>query len=157
METSNEELQATNEELVASNEELQSTNEELHSVNEELYTVNAEHQQKIADLTELTADMDNLLAGTEVHTLFLDGELRLRKFTPKIAETFHLLPQDLGRRIDTFTHTLEHEDLVAEIERTLEDGQRREREVRDKAGRWYLTAEGPPCETPFQDRSGLLK
>ena len=102
METSNEELQATNEELVASNEELQSTNEELHSVNEELYTVNAEYQRKIAELTELTDDMDNLLLSTDVGTIFLDRELCIRKFTPKIAETFNLLPQDLGRRVSTF-------------------------------------------------------
>ena len=104
LETSNEELQATNEELVASNEELQSTNEELHSVNEELYTVNAEYQKKIAELTELNADMDSLLASTEVHTVFLDRDLTIRKFTPKIAEVFNLLPQDVGRRIDNFTH-----------------------------------------------------
>lgn len=138
METSNEELQATNEELVASNEELQSTNEELHSVNEELYTVNAEHQQKIAQLTELTADMDNLLASTEVHTLFLDRELRLRKFTPKIAETFHLLPQDVGRRIDSFTHTLDHDGLLEDIRRTLAEGVSLERETKDASGKKYL-------------------
>jgi two-component system CheB/CheR fusion protein len=138
METSNEELQATNEELIASNEELQSTNEELHSVNEELYTVNAEHQQKIAELTELTNDMDNLLASTEVHTLFLDADLRLRKFTPKIAETFHLLPQDVGRRIESFTHTVQHEGLLDDIRRTLAEGVTIEREVRDLGGRDYL-------------------
>src|SRR5678809_666547 len=108
METSNEELQATNEELIASNEELQSTNEELHSVNEELFTVNAEYQNKIAQLTELTADMDNLLTSTQVHTIFLDRNLCIRKFTPKIAETFNLLPQDIGRRIDNFTYTIDH-------------------------------------------------
>src|SRR5262249_37439492 len=84
-----EEQETANEELQASNEELQSTNEELHSVNEELYTVNAEYQKKIAELTELTADMDNLLVSTEVHTVFLDRDLCLRKFTPRIAETFN--------------------------------------------------------------------
>ena len=105
LETSNEELQATNEELVASNEELQSTNEELHSVNEELYTVNAEHQRKIDQLTQLTADMDNLLESIDVGTVFLDRELCIRKFTPRIADVFHILPQDVGRRIDSFSIT----------------------------------------------------
>ncbi|MCW8137571.1 MAG: PAS domain-containing protein, partial [Planctomycetota bacterium] len=138
LETSNEELQATNEELVASNEELQSTNEELHSVNEELYTVNAEHQQKIGELTELTADMDNLLASTEVHTLFLDDDLRLRKFTPEIAAAFRLLPQDVGRRIDTFAHDLDYPELIDDTRRVLERGERRDREVRDAGGRTYL-------------------
>jgi two-component system CheB/CheR fusion protein len=133
-ETSNEELQATNEELIASNEELQSTNEELHSVNEELYTVNAEYQAKIAELTELTADVNNLLEGTEVHTLFLDPELKIRKFTPKIGETFNLLPQDVGRRFDTFAHTLEDDRLFADVKHVLETGESVQREVTDRRG-----------------------
>ncbi len=78
----NEQLQAANEELTASNQELQSTNEELHSVNEELYTVNAEHQRKIDELMELNDDIDNLLSTSNVHTLFVDTEMRLRRFTP---------------------------------------------------------------------------
>ena len=123
LETSNEELQATNEELVASNEELQSTNEELHSVNEELYTVNAEYQKKIAELTQLTADMDNLLESTQVHTLFLDRNLCIRKFTPRIAETIHLVPQDVGRRIDSFTHNIDFPGLMDELSRVMDTGQ----------------------------------
>ncbi len=138
LETSNEELQATNEELVASNEELQSTNEELHSVNEELYTVNAEYQKKIAELTEMTADMDNLLASTQVHTIFLDRELRIRKFTPKIADTFNLLPQDLGRRIDSFTHGIDHPSLMEDLKRVLETGEPFEKQVQDRRGNWFL-------------------
>ncbi|MCS6851501.1 MAG: PAS domain-containing protein [Gemmataceae bacterium] len=138
LETSNEELQATNEELVASNEELQSTNEELHSVNEELYTVNAEYQKKITELLELTSDMDNLLQSTQVHTLFLDRNLCIRKFTPCIAETFNLLPQDIGRRIDHFTYSIDQPALVDDMRRVMETGQPLEQQVRDRRGRWFL-------------------
>jgi two-component system CheB/CheR fusion protein len=138
METSNEELQATNQELTAANEELQSTNEELHSVNEELYTVNGEFQKKISELTQLSADVDNLLASTEVHTIFLDRQLRLRKFTPKIAETFSLLPQDVGRRIDHFTYTIDHPGLLADLQAVLDDPTPLERQVRDRRGHWFL-------------------
>ncbi|HET9767280.1 MAG TPA: chemotaxis protein CheB [Thermoanaerobaculia bacterium] len=129
LEASNEELQASNEELQASNEELQSTNEELQSVNEELYTVNAEYQRKITELTELTNDMDNLLASTEVGTIFLDGQLRIRKFTPQVAGTFGLLPQDVGRAIDTFVHKLHYPELVADLRRVLVSGQPVERDL----------------------------
>src|SRR5213076_562632 len=106
LETSNEEMQATNEELVASNEELQSTNEELHSVNEELYTVNAEHQRKIEELVQLNADMQHFLESTDVGTLFLDRNLCIRKYTPRIASVFHIQQQDIGRRIRHFSHSL---------------------------------------------------
>lgn len=136
LETSNEELQATNEELVASNEELQSTNEELHSVNEELYTVNAEYQKKINDLTELTNDMDSLMESTDVATVFLDGELCIRKFTPQIAPVFKLLPHDIGRCIDSFAHHLLCDHLMENIRRVLQTGQPVEAEVQDRQGSW---------------------
>jgi two-component system, chemotaxis family, CheB/CheR fusion protein len=97
-ETANEELQATNEELIASNEELQSTNEELHSVNEELYTVNAEYQKKNVELQELNDDIEHLLNGTDVATMFLDRQLCIRKFTPRIAETFRSSRRTSGGR-----------------------------------------------------------
>ena len=138
LETSNEELQATNEELVASNEELQSTNEELHSVNEELYTVNAEHQRKIAQLTQLTADMDNLLESIDVGTVFLDRDLCIRKFTPRITHVFHILPQDVGRRIDSFASNIEYDGLVDGIAAVLETESPSERQVQDRQGNWYL-------------------
>lgn len=129
METSNEELQATNEELVASNEELQSTNEELHSVNEELYTVNAEYQKKIAELTEMTADLDSLLHSTELGVIFLDRELCIRKFTPRIADAFHLMPSDVGRRIASFAHNIRHPGLLSDLRSVLETGEAIEKEV----------------------------
>jgi two-component system CheB/CheR fusion protein len=138
LETSNEELQATNEELVASNEELQSTNEELHSVNEELYTVNAEHQRKIVELTTLTDDMDNVLTSTRVHTVFLDRELRIRKFTPLAAEIFGLLPQDLGRSFEGFAHRLRREELNEELRQVLQTGEPLESESQDAQGNWFL-------------------
>jgi two-component system CheB/CheR fusion protein len=138
LETSNEEMQATNEELVASNEELQSTNEELHSVNEELYSVNAEYQQKIAELKELNTDMQHLLEGTDVGTLFLDRDLRIRRFTPRIASVFHIVEHDIGRQIGDFSNSIERDSLMQDIERARRDGTTLEVEVRDSAGTPYF-------------------
>lgn len=138
LQSMNEEAQSTNEQLTASNEELQSTNEELHSVNEELYTVNAEHQRKIDELTELNDDIDNLLTSTNVHTLFLDSRLRLRRFTPRIADIFNLIPQDIGRPIDSFTHKLQESQLSDLIKQVINDESPIQKEVKDKSGQWYL-------------------
>jgi two-component system, chemotaxis family, CheB/CheR fusion protein len=139
LETSNEELQASNEELQTSNEELQSTNEELQSVNEELYTVNAEYQRKIGELTEMTNDMDNLLASTEIGTIFLDAELKIRKFTPQIAKAFSLVPHDVGRSIETFVHQMKHPELVEDLNRVLATGQPVERELGDVDGKAFYS------------------
>lgn len=138
LETSNEELQATNEEMMASNEELQSTNEELHSVNEELYTVNSEYERKISELTRLTADMDNLLHSTDVGTVFVDKEARIRKYTPAVASTFSFIPQDIGRPIDHFAHRIRDPKMMDRIRSVLETGEGVEREVQNRAGDWLL-------------------
>ncbi|WP_422860721.1 chemotaxis protein CheB [Flagellimonas sp. S174] len=139
VETSNEELQATNEELLAANEELQSTNEELQSVNEELHTVNAELQQKIEDLGSLNADMDNLLQSTDIGTIFLDRELRIRKFTPAIREHFSLRDSDIDRPIHHFTSSFGDEiDLIKRAQKVLEYGKPYQKELRGNNGNWFL-------------------
>jgi len=119
LETSNEELQATNEELLAANEELQSTNEELHSVNEELYSVNAEHELKIEELNKTTTDLRNLMQSTDTATIFIDGDYRIRLFTPRATEIFNLLPQDIGRDLRHFQSIRPDHDLFEDIGQVL--------------------------------------
>ncbi|WP_083270185.1 chemotaxis protein CheB [Lacunisphaera limnophila] len=139
LQTSNEELQATNEELLAANEELQSTNEELHSVNEELYTVNAEFERKNHELKTVGEDLNNLLASTEIGTLFLDRHLRIRRFTPAIARIFHLLPQDISRPIDHLAYQIEGEpNLQQHLREVLTTGVPTAREIHTREGNWLL-------------------
>ena len=130
LETTNEEQQATNEELTASNEELQSTNEELHSVNEELYTVNGEYQSKINELTELNNDIDNLLRNTDIGVVFLDRDLRIRKFTPAATIAINLVQADIDRPLEHITQNIDCPNLL-ELLRTVVDRQKStEREVK---------------------------
>lgn len=138
LETSNEELQATNEELLASNEELQSTNEELQSVNEELYTVNAEYQGKITELTLLNNDLDNLFNSTNIATLFLDENLDVRRFTPKLEAIFHILKSDLGRPFHHLSHSLKNVDLGLLVKQVANSQKTLEQELQTQNGTWYL-------------------
>ncbi|QDU10873.1 chemotaxis protein CheB [Gimesia aquarii] len=138
LETSNEELQSTNEELIASNEELQSTNEELHSVNEELYTVNTEHQRKIGELTLANNDLSNLMMSSNIGTIFLDRDLRIRRFTPSISSAFHVLEQDVGRPIEHIAYNLETPNLMESIRSVLEEEIMVESEVKSNEGKTYL-------------------
>ncbi len=138
LETSNEELQSANEELVASNEELQSTNEELHGVNEELFTVNSEHQKKITELTQLTEDMDHLLKSTRIGTVFLDTDLKIRKFTTEVKEAFHILDQDIGRPVRHIAHNLVDVEPVEEAQQVLSSKRPIERAVQSRSGGSYL-------------------
>ncbi|PMH46134.1 chemotaxis protein CheR [Vibrio sp. 10N.286.49.B3] len=114
LDTTREELQSSNEELMAANEELQSTNEELQSVNEELYTVNSEHQQKIFELTEINNDLENLMIATNLAVLFLDNELRIRRFTDALKNFVNIIEFDLNRdfRDLSFKEPLQHLDKM---------------------------------------------
>ncbi|WP_224984269.1 chemotaxis protein CheB [Geomonas agri] len=152
LQTSNEELQATNEELLASNEELQSTNEELHSVNEELYTVNSEFELKNKELLQLNRDHDNLLSSLEVGLVFLDQNLRIRKYNSSLQRIFKLLPQDIGRPIDHIAYHLTNlQSMLEDAKTVLKTGQHMEKEDCTSDGLWFLNR-----IFPFRTESGSV-
>lgn len=138
-ETSREEMKATNEELRSTMEEVETSKEELQSINEELQTVNQENRHKVEELSQLSSDLQNLLAATEIATLFLDRDLRIMRFTPRVAELFNIRVADRGRPISDLTHRLGYEQLRSDAESVLGRLVPIEREIQDDAGRWYLS------------------
>ncbi|MDX2188099.1 MAG: chemotaxis protein CheB [Opitutaceae bacterium] len=106
LELSNEELQASNEELLASNEELQSTNEELQSLNEELHTVNSENQNRIHDLLKLTDDINNLLTCSQIGTMLVDENLRVRRMSSAISSLTRMTVEDIGAPLEVLDRML---------------------------------------------------
>ena len=82
--------------------------------------------------------MSHLLEGTDVGTVFLDRELRIRRFTSRIASVFRFQHHDIGRRIGDFSHNIERPELMDEIEAALRDGTTVEDEVRDRSGTPYF-------------------
>jgi two-component system CheB/CheR fusion protein len=121
LKSSNEELLSTNEELQSANEELQTSKEELQSVNEELETINAELNKKVEELDHVNSDLYNLLQSTQIPTLFLDNQLRIKRFTHAATHLFHFIDADVGRPIGDLASRFEG-DLMAdlrEVQRTL--------------------------------------
>ena len=144
LETSNEELKSTNEELQSANEELQSTNEELESskeelqsLNEELQTVNAELQSKIEELSATHDDMRNLLNSTEIATIFVDNDLRVRRFTPEATALVNLIPSDTGRPLRHVATNLSYDGMIADLKEVLRERTPREIELQTTEGEWY--------------------
>lgn len=146
LETSNEELKSTNEELQSMNEELQSTNEELEtskeelqSLNEELLTVNTELQNKVDELTEINDDMDNLVNSTEIAIIFIDRDLKIKRFTKEATKLINLISTDTGRPLNDIVSNLEYDDLINDVRQVIGNLIFKEKEVRTKDGKWYLT------------------
>ncbi len=137
MQTSVEEAKSANEELQASNEELTTSKEELQSMNEELQTVNAELQSKVDDLTWARNDMTNLLNSTEIATIFLDNQMKLRRYTTYATHLFKFIPADVGRSLSDIVTDLDYPQLQADAMAVLSNLVFREQQARTKDGRWY--------------------
>jgi len=103
---SNEDLLSINEEVQSTNEELETSKEELESVNEELGLVNAELREKILELDRVNGDLQNLMASTQIATVFVDGEGRVLQYTPAATCIFRLIPSDRGRPLRDLSHGL---------------------------------------------------
>jgi two-component system, chemotaxis family, CheB/CheR fusion protein len=133
----NEELQSTNEELQSANEELETSKEEMQSLNEELQTVNEELENKVRDLGFANDDMKNLLNNTGIATVFLDNELRIKRFTVQAKKIINLINTDAGRPISDIVSQLEYRDMVADATEVLQTLVFKEIEVRAHDWSWY--------------------
>jgi two-component system CheB/CheR fusion protein len=135
--SANEELLSTNEELQSTNEELETAKEELQSANEELTTVNDELQSRNQELGQLNSDLVNVLRSVDIPIIILDGERKIRRFTPHASAVMNLIPSDVGRPIGDIKLNLdlpEFEDWIRAVQASLTV---KETEVRDRSGTWH--------------------
>ncbi len=151
----NEELQSTNEELQSANEELTTSKEEMQSLNEELQTVNAELQAKLDELSAADNDMKNLLNSTDIATVFLDNELRVRRFTLQAKTIIKFIAGDLGRPITDLASDLLYPALVADATEVLRTLAFVERSITTEDGRWF-TVRIMPYRTMDDRINGLV-
>ncbi len=146
LESSNEELKVANEEVLSMNEELQSTNEELttskeelQSMNEELTTLNQQLQEKVHELTTVNNDLANLLVSTDIATVFLDTELRIKRFTTAASQVLNLRSSDAGRPLSDIAPNLVDVDLSADARSVMDTLTAIAKEVTARDGRNFFT------------------
>jgi two-component system CheB/CheR fusion protein len=158
LEASNEELKSANEELQSTNEELQSTNEEmvtakeeLQSTNEELVTVNSELQGKVEELTRLNDDVNNLMAASEVGTIFLDRDLKIKRFTAAATQIFSLISSDIGRSLRDMKPKVLYREIPADAEQVLKHLQVKELDIETQDGKWFTMR-----LLPYRTRDNLI-
>jgi two-component system, chemotaxis family, CheB/CheR fusion protein len=139
-----EELRSTNEELLSANEEYHSTleeletsKEELQSLNEELQTLNQQLKRQFEEVTQANSDLQNLFAATQIGTIFLDRELRIKRYTPRASALLNLIPSDRDRPISELRSNLRYEQLEGDLRAVLASLTPREQEVQSAAGEWF--------------------
>ena len=138
LKASNEEMQAINEELRSATEELETSKEELQSINEELLTVNYELKTKVEETDKINDYLTNLIASTDIATVFVDRSMRIKWFTPRATEIFSMLPVDTGRSLLDITHCLNYPDLPGDAAAVFDSLNMIEREVSSTDNRWYI-------------------
>lgn len=94
---------------------------------------------EVGDQMRAFIDLQDLLAATDVSALFLDRRLRIRRFTPSVAELFEIRDTDRGRPIADLASQLGYDELADDASTVLCHLAPIEREVRDESGRWFLT------------------
>jgi two-component system CheB/CheR fusion protein len=138
LKASNEELQSINEELRSTTEELETSKEELQSINEELITVNHELKSKVDETVKVNDDLQNLIASTDIATVFVDRAMSIKRFTPRATRLFNLIPGDIGRSLLDITHRLDYAGLPEDAAEAFQSLRVIEREVAGDDGSWYL-------------------
>ena len=136
--TLNEEAVSLNEEFHSTNEELETSQEELQSLNEELTTTNSQLQQSLEQQRSTSTDLKNILNSSQVATLFLDREFKVRFFTPVASALFRLIATDVGRPLTDLAIPLVGADMLAGARSVLVNLKPIQLEVKNASGNWYL-------------------
>ncbi|MFZ4537110.1 PAS domain-containing protein [Propionivibrio sp.] len=138
MKASNEQVVSINEELQTTNEELNTSQEELRSLNEELTTVNHQLQQKVDELESSHADLRNLLASSEIATICLERDYRIKWFTPGASGICNMVNADIGRDIRIFSADNLGAGLIEDTDSVLKTLAPKQRELILFNKSWYL-------------------
>ncbi len=134
----NEEALSVNEEYQSANEELQTSKEELQSLNEELTALNGQLQETLERQRSTSNDLQNVLYSTDVATLFLDTDLKIRFFTPATKALFNLIPGDVGRPLADLKSLSADPTLTNDAHGVLRDRQASDLEVAAPDGMWFM-------------------
>jgi two-component system CheB/CheR fusion protein len=99
--------------------------------------VNSELQNKVNDLSKARDDMDNLLAATEIASIFMDPHLNIKRYTPAAARIIKLIPTDIGRPLSDLATSFPGVDLAEHAKKVLHDLNTLEMEILSEDGIWH--------------------
>jgi PAS domain S-box-containing protein len=103
-----------------------------------LTTLNSQVEAKFEESTAIADDLKNLLASTNIATVFLDRQFRIKRFTPPATSLLNLIPSDIGRPLSDLATKFAGPDLVSDAEAVLESLGTATKEIRNEEDRWYL-------------------
>ena len=131
------ELDATRMELQGTIRDLELSGEKQMIINEELTALNSELLETL-ERKRTTADyLQNVLYSTNVATLFLDLELKIRFFTPATKSLFSVIAGDIGRPLIDLKSRVSDDTLDADARDVLHTLEPIEKEIEATGGVWF--------------------
>ena len=94
-------------------------------------------EQQIQELIEHNDQFENYFRNTIIPQLFVDGELKLQKFTPPAMKQFSLSASDLGKPINDIKDNFRFPSIVENIEQVIKSNEILEKEIQTTDLRWY--------------------
>jgi two-component system CheB/CheR fusion protein len=82
--------------------------------------------------------LKNLLNSTQIATLFLDNNLKIKRFTPYATKIVSLIQSDMGRPITDIVSNLQYNNLATDVNEVLKTLVSKEIQVQTTDGSWYL-------------------
>ena len=93
--------------------------------------------QQIQELIEHNDELENYFRNTIIPQLYIDGELKLQKFTPPAMKQFNLKSSDVGRLISDIKDNFRFPTIVDNIEQVIKNNEILEKEIQTTDLRWY--------------------
>ncbi len=79
--------------------------------------------QQIKELIEHNDELENYFRNTIIPQLFVDGELKLQKFTPPAMKQFSLSASDVGRPINDIKDNFRFPSILDNIEQVIKSNE----------------------------------
>jgi two-component system, OmpR family, phosphate regulon sensor histidine kinase PhoR len=97
----------------------------------------SDKNQQIQELIEHNDELENYFRNTIIPQLFVDGKLKLQKFTPPAMKQFSLSASDVGRSIHDIKDNFRFPSIVDNIQQVIKSNEILEKEIQTTDLRWY--------------------
>ena len=96
-----------------------------------------EKNKQIKELAEHNDELENYFRNTIIPQLFVDGALKLQKFTPPAMKQFCLSSTDVGKPINEIKDNFRFPTIVEDIEQVIKSNEILEKEIQTTDLHWY--------------------
>ncbi len=85
--------------------------------------------QEITSLIELNEELENYFSNTIIPQLFVDANLKLRKFTPPAMKQFNLKKEFIGKPLEEIEEHFRYPSIIDNIKVVISTGKILEKEI----------------------------